>query len=343
MEQEKNQIFEIKEATNYPDGVQMIHFGQDSDCKEPIPIFDIRQPGHHELIAKHYSEYGKMGVVHGVGLYGAVWPVKTGKSEGNAEKNPIERFKPNRSDSDKVPIYLHPKNLSDVIDISKLHKEFRPYFQNEQAVHKLYQAAPAIHLIVPVKENHSGIDPMFITYPDDWKRKGVDEDQHIDLPTISAFYWDDPDHEKVAALTEELLPDGFIAISSFNKHGEDPAWDFPFLLEYIKKYGCPFDYVVYDPLIDNLSVGSSFVQISPPLSDEEPLWKIYRSGPTNIDAFLERAESQHSYRLVKGAKEATRRSDLKGKDLDEKMLEVQRVAYEAHRNRDDTAKNNSPE
>lgn len=317
------QSFEIIEATDhpdfdeYPEGVKLIVFDGEFDeaemYREPVPVFDSRDDSHHELIAKHYSE--KMGVVHGVGLYGAVWPVKSSDSV-----NAIERFKPDKPEWEKVPVYILPQDLEKVIDREQIHEEFRPYFQNEQTIKTLYEAAPAIHLIVPVEAGSTDISPVFITYPEDWDKKGASREQHIKVPTISAFYWDDPDHERIASKTKEFLHDGHIAISSFNRHGEQPAWDFEGLLEYIERNDCPFDYIVYDPLLDKISVGSSFVQIAPPLQDEDPCWKVYRTGPTAIDKYLERIKSEHGYKVVEGAKKAARKPELEDEDLDGAML-----------------------
>lgn len=325
---ETEPFFHIGNAEGYPEGVRAIIF--DSEIgKEPVPIFDVRQLGHHALIAQRYATYGELGVVHGIGLYGAVWPIKSpsaGAEESYSQL--ISKFKPGRSSLDKLPLYIRPKHLGQLVDVAQIHEEFRLYFESEEAIDKLYRSAPAIHLIVPVAEN-ADVDDVFITHPDDWKAKEVDEDQHMGVPTVSAFYWYDPMFDHIAELTEERLNDGSIAISSFNKHGEEPAWNFEGLLKYleqnVQENGCPFDYVVYDPLLNEESVGSSFVQVAPPLVGEEPKWKVYRTGPTNIEAYLHRIGSHHDYRIVRGARQAARRPDLDGVDLDEEMLRVQQI------------------
>lgn len=303
---------------DYPEGVHLLVF--DKSCennetqRQPVPIFDAREEDHRGLIAQHYSNYDEMGVVHGVGLYGAVWPVRSSDTTNAAGERVKEKLP-----GEKAPIYILPEDLAKVTDVEQIHDDFRQYFENEQAIKGLYKNAPAIHLIVPVKEN-TDISSVFITYPEDWAKKGASEEQHLSVPTISAFYWYDPDHERIAAMTKEYLQDGNIAISSFNKHGEQPAWEFKDLLKYIEANGCPFDYVVHDPLIEQISVGSSFVQIAPPLKGEDACWKVYRTGPTAIDKYLERIQSEHGYKVVEGATEAARKDELRGQDLDSAML-----------------------
>lgn len=305
-------------------GVNALYFIPDSNRpegnKEPtiVPVYNPRDPSQYDLIALEYADPKKMGVAFGIGLFGAVFRVPSPRDERfpNA-RHAITRFKADRSPNDKLPIFMHPKNLADIMDLSKVHPDFKRFITTREARENMYRQAGAIHIIVPVKEDYPHLDSVFVHTKQVWEDKKAPLDQHLDVPTVSAFYWDDPDHEKIAFRAESIMPNGFMAISSFNKHGEEPAWNFQGLVDFIQNNNlCPFDYVVADPWNDELSVESSFAQIQIPLVGQEPVWRVYREGPTNIGQYLANIGSSHRFRIVEGAKMAARPTTSLGLDLE---------------------------
>ncbi|MBI1862804.1 hypothetical protein HYS00_01650 [Candidatus Microgenomates bacterium] len=325
---------------NMPDGVQALIFVPDYSVdgeKDPriIPVFDSRDPSQHDLIAACYADPKKMGVAFGVGLFGAVFRVPSPRDERFPEaKNALSRFKPDRSPHDKLPIFLHPKNLGGLIDRTQVHPDFQRFVENREALEKLYEQAGAIHIIVPIKPDHPHVDPVFIHTKETWEAKNAHPDQHLDVPTVSAFYWDDPDNQSIAFATERKTPNGYMAISSFNKHTEPPAWDMKALLEFIQENNfCPFDYVVADSWNDSHSVRSSFAQIQVPLVGQDPVWRVYRGGPTDIGEYLKRIGSDHDWRMVEQAKEKAARDFPNDVDLEPALWNVMQNTAARYRER----------
>lgn len=306
----------------FPKGVRLLHF-DDGKEKKTIPVFNLRWQSHHDLIARYYADY-KIGVIFGIGVYGATSLVefpKIGKYPQSARA--FWKVKQDRSATDKIPLHIHPKDLPLVIDKNIIHEEFLPYIKTAKAREFFYQQGVAIHLIVPVKKN-SNLHPIFITKPRDWQAKRVPKDQWINVPTVSAFWWHDPDLEKIYLKARQANPVAFAGISSFNDHGEEPAWDEQGVLDYLnKKKRYPFDFMVTDPGSEKIGVKSSHPQIAIPLKGEAPVWKVYRTGATDIVAFLRRLKSRHGYRLVEGVRQAARAHDPKV-NLDSLVLDVQR-------------------
>ncbi len=292
--------------------------------KKIIPVFDLRQQSHHNLIARYYADY-KIGVIFGIGLYGATSLVefpRIGKYPQSAQA--FWKVKQDRSVLDRIPLHIHPKDLPSIIDKDAIHEEFLPYIKTRKAREFFYQQGVAIHLIVPVKKDYSRLHPIFVTKPEDWKVKGVPKDQWLNVPTVAAFWWHDPDMEQIYLKVRRLNPHAYAGISSFNDHGEEPAWDEQGVLKYLnKKNKYPFDFMVTDPGSEKRGVKSSHPQIAIPLKGEQSVWKVYRTGATDIEAFLKRLGSQHGYRFVQGVRQAAR-AHKPNMNLDSLILDVQR-------------------
>lgn len=311
-------------SSNYPPGVKVLEFENDSERRE-IPIFNLRDEAHHDLIAQNYATF-KTGVVFGIGVYGVTGAVEyptVGKHLDTASA--FRKVKPDRSFLDKIPLHIHPKDLPRIMDMSSVHPQFKQYLEDREKRETFYKAGVAIHLIVPVKEDFPYLDQVFVTQPEDWAEKKAPKDQWQKTPTVAAFWWDDPDLERIYLKTQRLNPWIMTGISSFNDSHEEPAWDEQGVYRYLQEKGrCPFDFMVSDPKTEKMGVKSSHPQLAIPLKGEEPIWKVYRTGATDIDKFMARMGSNHPYRLVEGSKQAAR-AYPQDKNLDSLVMEAHKA------------------
>ncbi len=297
-----------------------------NDGKEKIiPVLDCRQDSHHELIAR-IAASGKPFTYFGVGLYGLSAVVESPSVNPNARGSRVFfEAKSGRKNTDKVPIFGSPENLKQMMDIGMIHPEFRRFLNEPDLIWKL---GNALHIVAPIKDDPR-IDSVFVTTPEVAKEKGLPEQQ---INTASFFWWDDPDGEKIAKRISELSPEGIGGISSFNEHGEAPAWNLDGVIDFVSKKGiAPFDMVVTDSIAEPIGVTSSFDQIGIPTIYDDPVWKFYREGPLNKDRFVgelnEKYNTDYGYIVLPTAKVASRRNDNEAY-LDDALQNVQRSVWD---------------
>lgn len=253
-----------------------------------IPVYNLRNDSHKEDIAKALIS-GKPGTAFGVGNYGYV----VGIDNPRRERHPNSwmefwNFKPERPKDAHIPILLPPKYWNSIVDFSKIHPDFKSLFTREK-LNKLYKDAVIFHIVAPTFDFAPHINhPALITNENGSK-------------SVSAFWWDDPDMEEIADIAIRLDPNMLIGISSFNDHGENPAFSYEEVIGYIlKKKRVPFEFIVRDPIGEEVQVRSSHPQFKVPEKGEKGIWKVVRRGSRSVKRFLTatglpfKADGEHS-------------------------------------------------
>ena len=296
----------------FPEGVRMLKVDlKDNNPMKFVPVYNCREDSHHKLIAEHMANHDAA-VAFGVGLYGLGALIHDPRvPEFKESYQAFFRAKSGRSELDRIPLQTPPKYLLEYMDITKVHPDFRRYFNTREAREDFWRIGIAIHILGPVKENSPKIHEILTTTSEVWQKKQAPKDQWRNYPTASFFWWHDPDWENIANIMERKNPDSVMGISSFNEHGEAPAWSFQDVLEFIKaKMIVPFQLVVTDPIGENVGVKSSFAQLQVPSLDDKPEWVIYRDGPNDPDVLMDRLAERfgvrHNYRRVEGVRLAAR-------------------------------------
>lgn len=324
-----------KNPKGLPEGTWMMKIDLGEEERR-VPVYNCREDSHHELIATHMANH-EAAVIFGVGLYGLgalIHDPRVDRFEGS--HRPFFEAKSGRTQLDRIPLQTPPKYLLEYMDITKVHRDFRRYFETREAREDFWKIT-SIHILGPVKQNSPRIHNIFVTTPEIWRQKNAPRDQWRNYPTASFFWWHDPDWEQIADIIERKNPDSIMGISSFNAHNEDPAWNFDGILDFVKaKRIVPFKLVVRDPIGESVEVRSSFTQLEVPSTDDEPEWVVYRDGPTDLDDAMNRLAKRfgvrHGYRRVEGAKLAAR-GHAKDVNLQSKMDLVQKLVQEDYKRR----------
>lgn len=242
--------------------------------KKIVPVLNFREDSHKKDIARALIS-GEPVAAFGIGNYGLAVGVdhpRRGRFSDSWEY--YWRFKPDRPRDAHIPILLPPKNWDLIVDLRKIHPQFRRMFYREN-LEKMYKEAVISHIIAPTFNFAPHINhPAFVTSKESKN-------------SVSAFWWDDPDLEEIADIAMRLDPNVLIGISSFNDHGENPAFNYEEVKEYvIKKKKVPFKYIVMDPVGESVEVKSSHPQFKVPEKGEKPVWKVVRRGSVSVKRFL---------------------------------------------------------
>lgn len=324
-----------KTPKGLPEGAWMLRVDLGDEKKE-VQVLNCRKDSHHELIATHMANH-EAAVVFGVGLYGlGVFVHDPRVLKHKDSYRAFFKAKSGRSELDRIPLQTPPKYLLEYMDITKIHPDFRRYFETREAREDFWKIAIAIHILGPVKESPR-IHEIFITTPDMWQKKNAPKDQWRDYPTASFFWWHDPDWKNIANIMERKNPDSTMGTTSFNPHHENPAFNNNGVVGFIEVQGIvPFQLVVRDPIGEAVEVKSSFAQLQVPSVNDKPQWVVYREGPTDLEVLMERLEKRfgvrHTYRIVEGAKLAAR-GHAKDVNLQSKMDLVQKLVQEDYERR----------
>lgn len=313
-----------QDSIDMPEKSRLLHVAFRNGREKIIPVLDCRQDSHHEMIAS-IAASGKPFTYFGVGLYGLSAVVESPNVNPDARgSRAFFEAKSGRKETDKVPVFGSPKDLKKMMDIDLVHPEFRRFLDDPDYMWKL---GNALHIVAPIKDDPR-IDQVFVTTPEVAKEKGLPEQK---VNTASFFWWDDPDGEKISKRISELSPEGVGGISSFNEHGEAPAWNLDGVIDFVSKKGiAPFDMVVTDSIAEPIGVTSSFDQVGIPTIYDDPVWKFYREGPLNKDRFVGELNRKYGtdfgYVVVPTAKIASRLNADEAY-LDDALQHVQNVVW----------------
>lgn len=298
-----------------------------------VEVFHCREDSQKEMIARRLAE-GTPCVAFGVGLYGLSVVV----DDPRRKKNPyaMDAFfvaKLGRNPHAKIPIFISPKDMYLVIDWDAMHPEFAKYLQVREQREKLWREGVAFHLVVPVPKDAHYIHDVLITTPEDLKYAKKPEEQMVDRNTVSAFWWHDPDWEEIADKVKRYNPFGIAGISSFNEHGQQPAYTFKEVIKFIYETGkCPFSMVVRDEIGEAIGVKSSHPQYRVPFKGEPAEWVVVRHGAISIDRWLAATDSPFPARKLISATVAARASSRE-EDLSDLVFEVRDKTIEDYKRR----------
>ena len=245
-----------------------------NETSKVLPVYNIRNDSNKESIAKALVS-GKPVAAFGVGNYGLAVGIDNPRRERFPDSwKEFWKFKPVRPHDAHIPILLPPKYWNSIVDFDKIHQGFKGLFTREK-LKKLYYDAVIFHIVAPTYDFAPHINiPALITDENGTK-------------SVSAFWWDDPDMEEIADLAIRLDPFMLIGISSFNDHGENPAFNYEEVIGYVlKKKKIPFDFIVRDPIGESVEVKSSHPQFKVPEKGEKPVWKVVRRGSRSVNKFL---------------------------------------------------------
>ncbi|OGD90435.1 hypothetical protein A3J17_00395 [Candidatus Curtissbacteria bacterium RIFCSPLOWO2_02_FULL_40_11] len=240
-----------------------------------VPVFDLREDSHKREIAKVLIS-GDPVAAFGVGNYGIAIGIdhpKRGRFPNSWEH--YWKFKPDRPRDAKIPILMPPKYWSEIIDFRKIHSGFKPLFNRGQ-LERAYREAVIFHIVAPSYNYAPHINHPALVTAEDGKN------------SVSAFWWDDPDLEEIADIAMRLDPNVLIGISSFNDRGENPAFNYDEVKDYImRKKKVPFKYIIRDSIGEKVGVKSSHPQFKVPENDEKPVWQVVRRGARSVKRFLQ--------------------------------------------------------
>ena len=285
---------------------------ESSEGFRKIPVFSIRNPDQHRVIAESISSGAP--VAFEVGVIGILIAVEDSRA-GNDNYERFWKIKRGRASQDKVPIMLPPRHQWGIVDFDKLHPDFR-YLKDRKHRENFYGQLP-LHVIWPFKETASSVNhKAFITTGEDYKSKP--EDQRVDISTVCVYFQDDKDWRNVAEFAKRFNPHVFFGISSFNDHGEQPPFDFEELIQYVMlKQRVDFDYVIRDQIVARANIRSSHTQIRPPLWYESPEIRVVRRGPVSADAISK--HTGHPVKVLESARLASR-GHPESVDLDQNVF-----------------------
>lgn len=303
------------------------------DIFKQVPVYNCREDSQHETIAKEFAS-GKACVAFGVGLYGVAAMVDDPRCKRNPNgADAFFRAKRGRDPHAKVPIFITPRDMHRVIDFDAMHPKFARLFSNRDWRERLWRNGVSFHIVFPVPKDAHYIHPVLITTPDDLKYTNKPEEQMVPVNTVSAFWWHDPDWQRVAYRAPSHNPFGIPGISSYNEHGQLPAWIVDNLPEEIHKTGkCPYDMVVRDPVGEPIGVRSSHPQYRVPLKGEKAEWIVVRYGSISIDRWLKAVDSPFPARKLETATVAAR-ATTPDTDLSDLVFEVRDRTLEDYNRR----------
>ena len=255
------------------------------EAEATIPVFDIRNSDHHEEIGKRIANYQSF-IAHGAGVYGISVALKDPRMKSHPDRSQVFKdAKPDRNDSDKIPLFAPPKYTLPLVDISMIHPEQRKHFTRDQM--KKSWKIGVYHVILPILEPHPSIHPLLITYPEDWQKSKKPKGQHLPVPSFSQIWWHDPDYEDVSDIAYLENPYAIPVISSMNWKGEPPAFQLEDNGTYVvTKRRLPFDFAVRDSEGEQIPLKSSHPQIRPAFFWEEPGWYVHRLGSTSVETVV---------------------------------------------------------
>jgi tRNA A37 threonylcarbamoyladenosine synthetase subunit TsaC/SUA5/YrdC len=262
------------------------------------PTYSILNPGHWREIA-YLLEQGKTAASMMMGNYGVFKRLDApGSADGlfGIKKRPREQ---------NFVALIHPNDIDDIIDTSRLKEPFKTQFLQPEERLKFY-AGPQ-HVILPVKDNK--VNSALVREAD---------------RTISCFWV--PGHfgfEGLVGIARQTMREGSIlGGGSLNLHGKDPHYDKDSLCEAMmqgKEWLKEIDFIIFDDIAEAGDIGRSHTMIR--YSGEKP--EVVRIGSLSINKI--RKETGHDIQLgpeVKYASSKTPFSEESNARVDEKVIQV---------------------
>lgn len=278
-----------------------------------IPIYDFRDLGHHEPIARALSNGERL--VMFAGVWGAF---KAVKRNTKVEDFFHKQIKPGRPWEAKVPLMTRAIDAKQLFDWSQVHKDFR-FLQAYSEFRKLWTSHPAfIHISAPVRANLYSLQEIFITTPEDYLAIYGDGDA-ISVPTISVINRDDPYllHLQTLVSLRYFHTTMYLGVSTANPHAKQPPYTDDELLKQIASGETPaeaVDLIVEDPTYRKYNALGSHTIARLPLVGENPAIKILRIGSLSPEGF------EHATGLpcevISGAKDVRK---IRGVNIDTKL------------------------
>jgi hypothetical protein len=290
------------------------------DGTTKIPVFSLRQPEHQNIIAKWIAS-GRAGAVE-IGVMGVLKAVSPENDIDTYSGNTFWKVKKGRGPLDKIPVLMPPDDHARIVDYARLHPDFA-FLEDPENRRRFFDKYP-FHTILPVApEAEINVD-VFVTTPEESRRKYADPDQWTAASTICAFFLGgDCIWEKIAGLVSQLNPAIKIGISSLNDHGEQPPYDFYEFVSYVNlKQRMDYDFVIQDPVIRRSQIRSSFTQIRLPLRGEAPEVLVTRKGSLSTD-LLKKHLGGYAIRELSSAKTASHghSEEVRRIGLDDRVLD----------------------
>ncbi|GEM_PF-2489272 len=255
------------------------------EAEATVPVFDIRNNEHHLEIGRRIDDYQSF-IAHGAGVYGISVALRDPRMKSHPDRSQVFKdAKPDRSDSDKIPLFAPPKYTLPFVDIGVIHPSQRKHFTRDQ-MEKSWRIG-VYHIILPILDPHPSVHPLLVTYPEDWEKSKKPHAQHLSVPTFSQIWWHDPDFEDISDIAYLENPYAITAISSFNDKGEMPAFQLEDAGSYVvAKRRLPFDFIARDSQGEQIPMKSSHPQIRPAFAWEKPGWYVHRLGSTSVEAVV---------------------------------------------------------
>ncbi len=272
---------------------------QGANLNKQVPVYNLRNDSHHELIARHLAAREV------VAIPGGCYALTQVIDDPRRHKDPdawrtLFKAKTGRDPSSKFPTLMQPKNFFDIIDYDQVHPEALRFIDTREKREALWEAGAQFHIIGPVADRQQYLHPALVTTPEDLVRTGKSGPYLVDYCTASVVWPHDLDWEQIANRTSSLNPYGIAGVTSFNDRGEEPAYIFEGrgkgAIEYITSKGkCPFDAIVRDPIGEMVGVESSHTQIRIPARGEKLEWVLVRKGAISWRGWLEATGSPFGF------------------------------------------------
>ncbi|MBI2031905.1 MAG: hypothetical protein HYT08_04805 [Candidatus Levybacteria bacterium] len=292
-----------------PNGIWVINATIHGEKVPPISVFNIRNNSHKPNIAKALVS-GDPVCAFGIGNYG----LAIGIEDPRRGRTPHVwegwwKFKPERPSDNKVPMLLPWKHWSRVIDKRKTHPKVRPLFEYEN-LQRLFREGIVFHVKAETFDIAPHIDSRAFIQVENGKRM------------VSVLLWDDPDLYEVADLAYRQDPQVIVGISSYNPHGENPAFTFEEVIDQIKKTGrIGFKYCVRDSLCEGFVKSSMAIFVV-----EGDHFYEQRRGSISAERFLA-ATHLNTYIRTDAEPNYAGRDHPKEEMLDSKVELIQKLAY----------------
>jgi len=245
------------------------------------PTYSLLNPAHWSEIIDLLND-GKTAAGMMMGNFGVIKKLDTLDSADAL----FDKIKKRPRDQNFVAL-VHPKDLIDIIDASRLQEPYKTQLLKIEERMKLY-AGPQ-HVILPVKSQ--GINKDLIRKADQ---------------TIACFWV--PDHFGFEGLVNEArkkMKNGLLGGGSLNIHGKEPYYEKNSLREAMsqqREWLEEIDFIIFDDITEAEGIGRSHTMVG--YLKEKP--EIVRAGSLSIKTI--RAKTGHDIQLSQGIKYASSRT-----------------------------------
>ena len=287
-----------------------------ADGPASVPVYSIRNPDHHEAIARALAR-GRTAAFY-VGLFGigqAIRPAWLGHDDAET----YWRVKVGRPRWAKVPLFSKPSHALRLIDFGLVHPAFR-HLARREAFERLWTGHGApLHVIAPVRQPLRFLDPAVVTFHEDLVQHvtdDVDPRERVIAPATACFFWiADPMWDTVVTLAGLYSPPRVcFGASSLNDHGEQPPYTMAELRTFIDgRSTLPFDLVITDELYERSGAFSSHTQVRLPLVGEPAELIVVRRGCVSAEWLAE--STGYPVRVMASAAIASRQAGLTDREL----------------------------